>query len=99
FNTVFDKSLFEEWTSDATSDAPHVDRPFRPTPEIRAKLQEEGITHIFVNWREILRYRTTYGYTEYVTPARFESLVAQGVLGPSTLDRVFPWESLADDAQ
>ena len=99
FNTVFDKSLFEEWTSDATSDAPHVDRPFRPTPEIRAKLQEEGITHIFVNWREILRYRTTYGYTEYVTPARFESLIAQGVLAPAALDRVFPWESLADDAQ
>lgn len=99
FNTVFDRSLFEEWTGEPASDTSHADRPFRPIDEVRDKLREEGITHIFVNWREILRYRTTYGYTDYVTPARFETLIAQGLLAPSTLDRVFPWESIADDAQ
>ena len=33
-----------------------------------------GITHVAVNWQELLRYRTTYGYTDFVTPGRFRTL-------------------------
>ena len=50
--------------------------------EIRQKLRSEGITHIFVNWREVLRYRSSYGYTDFVHPRRFEELQTGGVLGP-----------------
>jgi hypothetical protein len=35
-----------------------------------------------VNWNEILRYRTTYGFTDYVTPERLQSLVTMGILVP-----------------
>lgn len=31
-------------------------------------LQSAGITHVFVYWREIARYRATYGYSDFVTP-------------------------------
>ena len=46
------------------------------------KLAAEGITHVYVNWLEILRYRApgSYGYTDFVTPKRFRQLQKIGVL-------------------
>lgn len=94
YNTVFDKSLLEEWTS--TSSTPGQWN-WRPTSEILETLRQHGITHVLVNWNEILRYRTTYGYTDFVTPARLQELVEQGVLEPVPLpDQIAarPWERI-----
>src|SRR5690606_10578084 len=86
YNTVFDESLFEQWTSARVPGVPPAEQPLRPAEEIRQTLGERGITHVFVNWSEILRYRLTYGYTAFVTPERFEQLVREGVLRPVPLD-------------
>jgi hypothetical protein len=87
YNTVFDASLFEQWCSQPTTGRPTTGQPaatwpLRPAEEIRQKLQAEGITHLLVNWSEILRYRPTYGYPDFVRPAHFLTLVEQGVLEP-----------------
>ena len=70
YNTVFDHETFEG-----------IDRDRSPE-EVRAELQRRGITHIYVDWNEIERYRSpgNYGFTDYVTPARFERLMRAGVL-------------------
>lgn len=87
YNTVFDRSIFQEWTADAQPNVLDADQPLRSADEIRRKLSEQGITHVLVNWQEILRYRTSYGYTPYVTPERFQSLVNKGVLQPPIVIR------------
>jgi hypothetical protein len=50
---------------------------------IRKKLADEGITHVYVCWREILRYRSpgNYGYTDFAAPERFAELEHLGILG------------------
>ncbi|MFM8219423.1 MAG: hypothetical protein ACKOJF_10940 [Planctomycetaceae bacterium] len=100
YNTVFDHCLLEQWLADPESPPGTADRPWRPTAELRAELTRRGITHIYVNWLEILRYRSpgNYGYTPFVHPGRFEELRERGVLGsgwniPSArlpLDRLDP---------
>lgn len=80
YNTVFDTSLFEMWCGVDTPEVPSADRRFRPADEIRTIFREFGITHVFVNWQEILRYRLTYGYTDFVTPSRFLHLRRIGIL-------------------
>lgn len=55
------------------------------TPEqLREALRKRGITHVYVDWSEIERYRRpgNYGFTDYVTPERLARLVEGGVLGP-----------------
>ena len=77
-HSVFNRSLFEELFGGPTgTDAA---RPLRPAAEIRDELKQRGITHVFVNWLEVLRYRTTYGYSDFVTPERFRELADSGVL-------------------
>lgn len=77
YNTVFDHNLFEDWTRDQAAD------------EVRRAFAERGVTHVAVNWLEVLRYRTTYGFTPYVTPGRFDELRREGVLGePMALNAV-----------
>ncbi len=72
YNTVFDDCLFEMWTTlPEDSQLPVAERRMLPPELILEKLSSKGITHILVNWGEVLRYRMTYGYTEYVDPARF----------------------------
>jgi len=88
YNTVFDHSVFEEWVG---GEAPqgrdgypdHDARPLKSAEEIRDLLAARGITHLYVNWLEILRYRSpgNYGYTTFVSPARFAQLRDLGVLG------------------
>ena len=48
---------------------------------MRRKFESEGVTHVLVNWQEILRYRMSYGYSDFVTPQRFTWLREQGLLG------------------
>ena len=83
YNTVFDKSIFEEWFGDPSTDLPAKEKPFRSAEAIREKLRAEGITHLYVNWLEILRYRSpgNYGYTDFVTPRRFIDLQKLNILG------------------
>ena len=52
-----------------------------PPDEARAWLADRGVTHVAVNWGEVLRYRRTYGFDERVTGSAFDRLVAGGVLG------------------
>ena len=70
YNTVFNRDTFEA-----------IDRGRSPD-EVRSELARRGITHIFVDWFEIERYRSpgNYGFTSYVTPDRFERLVRAGVI-------------------
>ncbi len=68
YNTCFDDSIFEQLMKNKSKE----DR--------LAALHERNISHIYVHWGEIARYRNTYGYTDYVTPAVFRELVEQGVL-------------------
>ncbi|MCA9047776.1 MAG: hypothetical protein KDA89_03560 [Planctomycetaceae bacterium] len=80
YNTVFDDNIFEEWTADTSGSAKETDKPLKPPEVILSQLHRHGITHVYVNWSEILRYRLTYGYTRYVQPRRFQALVESGVL-------------------
>jgi hypothetical protein len=70
YNTVFDRDTFES-----------IDRGKSPE-EVRDELGRRGITHIYVDWSEVARYRSpgNYGFTEYVTPDRFDRLFREGVL-------------------
>lgn len=81
YNTVFDHSIFQQWCAIDDARIPPGELPLRKTAEIHQRLRDEGITHLCVNWQEILRYRTTYRYTDFVTPARFVDLQQRGILG------------------
>jgi hypothetical protein len=84
YNTVFDRSIFEEWFA-AKSGETTGSAGLRDAAEIRETLAVAGITHVYVNWLEVLRYRSpgNYGYTDFVTPARFAELQHLGILGPA----------------
>ncbi|MBC8116064.1 MAG: hypothetical protein H7062_16880 [Candidatus Saccharimonas sp.] len=78
YNTVFDRSLFEQWFFERTATG---EVRLRPVDDIRATLRQHGITHVLVNWSEILRYREpgSYGYTDVAHPSRFAELQTAGV--------------------
>lgn len=81
YNTVFDRSWFEELCADPQSEGERL----RDVQEIRSRFRQLGITHVDVNWSEIRRYREpgSYGYSEFVQPERFEELQRLGLFGPS----------------
>lgn len=85
YNTVFDISIFEQWCSANEPGVPVAEQKLKPAEEIRQKLQAEGITHILVNWQEILRYRMTYGMSEFLAPWRLRQLQRDRVLLPQTM--------------
>lgn len=70
YDTCFDSSRFEQLVKG------------RSPEEIRRALQSNGITHVYVHWGEIARYRATYGYTDFVQPDVFDRLVDQRILDP-----------------
>ncbi|MBX6313627.1 MAG: glycosyltransferase family 39 protein, partial [Isosphaeraceae bacterium] len=72
YNTVFNEETIETLTRG------------RAPEQVRAELLRRGVTHVYVDWYEINRYRRpgNYGFTPYVTPALFARLVAAGVLEP-----------------
>ena len=101
YNTVFDRSIFQDWCAADQPDVPAGQLPMRPAEEIRRRFEAAGITHVFVNWEEILRYRPSYGYTDFVTPTRFDWLQAHGILGrdiPMPYGYRF-WDSLSNQDQ
>jgi 4-amino-4-deoxy-L-arabinose transferase-like glycosyltransferase len=73
YNTCFDTCLFEEIVRGRTPES------------IREELARRGITHVYVHWGEIDRYRRTYGFTDFVDRGVFRGLVAQGILEPVRL--------------
>jgi hypothetical protein len=68
YNTCFDDCLFEQMVKGKTPS------------EARAALAAAHVTYIYVDWAEIARYRHTYGFTDFVRPAVFDRLVAEGLL-------------------
>jgi Dolichyl-phosphate-mannose-protein mannosyltransferase len=84
YNTVFNPSFFQAWCAAPTAPPGTSERdwPLKPAPDILAKLHAEGVTHVYVNWDWIRRYRdpSNYGYTDFVRPDRFDRLVSEGVL-------------------
>lgn len=77
YNTVFDFSLLEQQTSRKLANGKWE---LLPAADIRRTWSEQQLTHVFVNWQEVLRYRTTYEYTNFVSPARMRELVDLGLL-------------------
>lgn len=71
YNTVFDHSLLEQWTAKKSGKG---EWELLSAEEITKNFRDAGITHILINWNEILRYRTTYGYTDFVSPSRLTQL-------------------------
>ncbi len=97
YNTVFDESLFEQWTADSGDNRrSSAERRLKQPRDILAELNRRHITHVYVNWLEILRYRRpgSYGYCDYVTPARFRQLVRSGVLSEPTVLLHGLWDDL-----
>ena len=102
YNTVFDESLFEQWTADEKDDRHgSAEREMKPADAVHDVLQDHGVTHVYVNWLEILRYRGdgSYGYTEYVTPKRLRQLVEAGVLSEPTALNYGLWTELRKEEQ
>lgn len=100
YNTVFDECLFEAWTTHPDDCLrPVTERRMLPPESILQKLRDHRITHIFVNWEAVLRYRLTYGYTEYVDPARFQQLLDDGVLSSRKVLLPRLWSKLSRDEQ
>ena len=84
YNTVFNPSIFKEWLAGpAPPGTKDDDLPIKPPKQILDKLHAEGITHIYVDWDWIRRYREpgNYTFTDFVRPLRFQCLVRDGVLG------------------
>lgn len=79
YNTVFDRSLFEECFAERMATG---EFRLRSPEESREWLHRRGITHVLVNWSEILRYREpgSYGYTDFAHPDTFAKLQAAGLL-------------------
>jgi hypothetical protein len=82
YNTVFNRAIFETLARG------------RPAAEVGRALRERGITHVYVDWFEIERYRSpgNYGFTPFVTPEVFAELVAAGVLDPAR--SIGKWQEL-----
>jgi hypothetical protein len=76
YNTCFDDCVFERLMKGADK-----------RQRLRA-LRQRRISHVFFHWREIDRYRATYGFTDYVTkPLVHKELVErQGILRKVPLD-------------
>jgi hypothetical protein len=70
YNTVFNPETIELLANGRTP------------AQLRQELQTRGITHIYVDWGEIARYRSpkNYGFTPFVTNERFDAWVDAGVL-------------------
>ncbi len=72
YNTVFNDETFE------------ILAKGRSPQEVRKALLDRGITHVYVDWVEVIRHRKPggYGFTTFIVPAEFEKLVDAGVLEP-----------------
>ena len=81
YNTVFDQPILRDWLAERPAgDVAERDWPLRPIEDVRKQFESHGVTHVLVNWQELLRYRMTYGYSDFVTPSRFTWLRENGLL-------------------
>lgn len=82
YNTVFDRSIFEACFAERGASG---ELRLRSPDDARERLRQRGITHVLVNWSEILRYREpgSYGYTDFAHPDWFAKLQSAGLLGPA----------------
>ena len=82
YNTVFDEAVFEQLARGRTP------------VEVRQALRDRNISHVYVNWNEVARYRSpgNYGITKFIAPDVFDRLVDSGVLA-----RVPPIEEGANE--
>jgi hypothetical protein len=71
YNTVFNPETIEQLAAGKSPE------------ELHRILKALGITHVYVDWKEINRHRAPGGYsfTNFVTPARFADWIRAGVLG------------------
>jgi len=102
YNTVFDDSLLEEWTADPNErNLPARTRPLRGRTALLEEFRRRGVTHVYVNWAEILRYRLpgSYGYSEFVQPSRFTEMVELNVLRPPAGLLFRNWSDLSESEQ
>ena len=106
YNTVFDYCLLEQMTSTSmvvsNADGDHKVWKLNSPEVIRQHFAEAGITHVLINWREIVRYRTTYGYTDFVSPKRISELAeiwpfAEVRLNPLAI--LEDWDRLSESQQ
>ena len=99
YNTVFDVSIFETWTRKTSETDPEF--TMQSASEIAERFQRENVTHVVVNWSEILRYRRpgSYGYAEYIQPQRLNDLVMDGVLHQPTVLISGDWSGLSSADQ
>lgn len=100
YNTVFDDSVFEELTASEGQGGVFgggAEGVVASAEEVRERLRAAGVTHVLVNWREVLRYRLpgSYGYAEYVQPERFQQLQERGVLGVPRVLGESSWSGLS----
>ncbi len=96
YNTCFDDCVFETMMKNHTKD------------ERMTALREKRISHVFIFWYELERYRSpgNYGYSDYVTPELVEQeFVERGMLreiplgldpGNSQLFEVVGWQTWKD---
>ena len=70
YNTVFNNETIETIAKGRTPD------------QIRDELRRLSVTHIYVDWFEVERYRSpgNYGFTKFVEPQVFARLVQAGIL-------------------
>lgn len=98
YNTVFDDSLFEDYFCELPPVRDESQLPLAATAEIESRLLAAGITHVLVNWGEILRYRIpgSYGYAVTVQPSLFQELQHRQVLGPEIPRMLTPLERYSE---
>ncbi|MBM80608.1 MAG: hypothetical protein CMJ78_08455 [Planctomycetaceae bacterium] len=101
YNTVFDESIFERWCGFNDPNSKEGAVVMRPPDDIRKTLKQNNIAYIFVNWGEILRYRPTYGYTDFVNPAPFEYLKRHGIIkdAMNNMTTYRAWDNLSERDQ
>jgi hypothetical protein len=84
YNTCFDDCVFTRFFQGRTR------------AERLAALQQASVSHLFISWTHLARYRSpgNYGYTsDYITPA----LVHEELVGEQKLLQPIPIESMAAD--
>ncbi len=75
YSTVFDESLM---------DRPGPDGQPPTTELLRRRLRAQGVTHLYVDWEMIARYRSpgNYGFSPAITRERLAGWVSEGLLQP-----------------
>lgn len=85
YNTAFDPSVFAKLCEG------------RKSGEIAAEFSRRGISHVYVHWAEIYRYRQPGNYggvPEFVRQEWFAELVRQGVLGHPWSHPFLPYQEV-----